>query len=118
MIYSKATQTKIDALERQVEGLEEQCEKCQQKIRRLEDQVDRLKIGESPIQPGDLIEWTSGKSTRKGRVKAVDVQWGAYCYRAHVLNAKGDEVGAAMVRESHCPVLVKKSRRPKKQPAK
>lgn len=101
-IYEPHVKKKIDALKKKIRVLDDQKEK-------LEIQIEELKVGQSPIQPGDTIQWTSGNRTRYGKVRAVYTAWKDFEYKVHVLAKDGTkQIGHATVNSTHCPVLYTK----------
>lgn len=98
LIYSKEVQRKVRAIRKQLQAIEN-------KRDLLHERIQELQAGQSPIQPGDIITWESGKNQRRGRVKSVRSTWNNFEYRCHVLTKTGKEVGYANVDSSRCPIL-------------
>lgn len=93
----------IDRLEADKRRLEEQ-------IRRVDRKIVVTLAGQSPIKPGDVIEWESGKTVRRGKVLSVQFRWRTdFEYRCTVLRRKdGRVIGYANVTSDRCPTIVHK----------
>jgi hypothetical protein len=101
VIYTKAVQRQLDRLERRVRELED-------RRAALRRRIEELKCGESPIRPGDLITWESGREgrPRRGRVLTVGTTYGGgYEYRCEILSAANRPIGFAVVRTDQLPTL-------------
>ncbi len=98
--YQKHVRDKVDALQKQIGILED-------KRIALEREQGELQAGQSPIKPGDIIEWErrDGRALT-GRVIRVWYKWDGFEYRCHILSVKdGREIGFATVETSGYPRL-------------
>ena len=49
-----------------IDKLEEEINNLEKKRRLLLRKIEEIKAGQSPIQPGDMIEWNSGSRVSEG----------------------------------------------------
>jgi hypothetical protein len=97
-------QNKIDLLEEEIQKLEKQIQ-----LRRRE--IEFVRVGDSPIKPGDIIVWKIGESTkstrmRRGVVISVSTScWRGFSYRCKILSKENKAIGFANVSSDHFPTL-------------
>ena len=86
--------------------LNKEKEELQDRINEIDAEISELKVGQSPIKPGDLINWFQGGRVRRGRVVKVICEWSErFRYRVHILSQANKELGTANVTEDHQPQL-------------
>lgn len=98
-VYTKQAEKQIDALTDKIDKLDRQKEIFERQIRAIE-------CGQSPIKPGQIIEWQSGERLRRGKVISVSAcSWKGFTFRCHVLSKAGKEIGYANVDPDRFPTL-------------
>ena len=93
-------------IDQQIAKIASQICGLEQKIGKLKDRRESLLVANSPIKPGDLIEWCQGQRGRRyGRVNNVTLRWNrTYDYRTVVLRvSNGTVIGMANVTEANQP---------------
>lgn len=98
-VYTKRIRARLDALEAKRHAAE-------LRVRAIRRQIEELIVGQSPIGPGDVIEWESGGRSRRGRVLSVYSNYRGFDYRVAIVTKAGRQIGIATVGEGHHPVLV------------
>jgi hypothetical protein len=97
--------------QRQIEKLRDRERKLKDEASDIENQIARIQAGQSPIKPGYLIEWESGKHLRRGRVISVAFRWRSdFEYRCHLLRKDGTVIGYATVTTDKCPTIVSRKK--------
>ena len=98
IVYDEKTRNKIKSLLAKISAIDRKKEE-------YKEEIEKLKIELSPIKIGDIIQWYTGSTKRRGRVKAISTNYCNYSYRCKILSSEGKEIGIANVSESHFPTL-------------
>lgn len=110
-VLSKKDQSRVDRIKDEI------C-RYEKRIELLKRQIEEIKVGQSPIHPGDVIEWESGAKVRRGIVRSVSSCWDGFVYRCNIVSANGRHIGFANVNTAKMPILVDRSAAKKAKPRK
>ena len=107
VIYARCSTAKQkENLERQKDRLRKHAEAKGYKyvlIDEIDAEISELKVGQSPIKPGDLINWFQGGRVRRGRVVKVICEWSENGYRDWETDRKSTRLNSSHSAKSRMP---------------